>query len=644
MTTSATASFGIEIADETAPGVMSSTQNLEQLRAKLDSDTFALGQMQKALRNLQGGTSVNIAQFRALKQQIADQKIAIAGAQSKYISLGGTFQKVEKSTVSVTKSLVDAKEGVNTLGQDMLAAGGRVGAMSNSASALATRLGKAGVAGVALLAAAAIIAVHTALAAVVVMFARLAVANSDAYRSEKLNLEALTKIPDWWGRAAGKASMLIETTNSMSQAWGVARATVGQFTSDLYLAGYRGNMLKNAVEATTVAVAAFGGDTEKANRYLGSMSWQFGMLGKGSAAFAARVKRDLGDIAIRQSLGVSKQMVMLRQNLGLLFSGVKIEGFLKGLNTVLSLFSETTVSGRLLKQIIESMLNPLFGGSEAAGVAVKHLIQDMIYWVLEAQGYWLDLQIWVAKTFNYKGDLGLLVVMTALKGVLVAAAIAAVILGVAITTGILLALNALRVAATVVVIGLTALAAAVAHFAAPFVGAAAVIYGAWHALKSLYTLVTTMVDEGKSWGEIGKAIVSGIAEGITGSAGLVWKAIKNLASGTVSLLKSVLGIHSPSVVFQTQARFIPAGMALGIRQGASEVHEATREMVSIPAQPAYQAPSSSYGGREQSTPAPVTNNWIFQIDGSKGAEATADAIKRAVENIIMGMLAQAGAK
>ena len=94
-------------------------------------------------------------------------------------------------------------------------------------------------------------------------------------------------------------------------------------------------------------------------------------------------------------------------------------------------------------------------------MAVKHLIQDMIYWVLEAQGYWLDLQIWVAKTFNYKGDLGLLIVMTALKGVLVAAAIAAVILGVAITTGILLALNALRVAATVVVIGLTALAAAV---------------------------------------------------------------------------------------------------------------------------------------------------------------------------------------
>ena len=74
------------------------------------------------------------------------------------------------------------------------------------------------------------------------------------------------------------------------------------------------------------------------------------------------------------------------------------------------------------------------------------------------------------------------------------------------------------------------------------------------------------------------------------------------------------------------------------------MHEAAREMVSIPAQPAYQAPSSAYGGREQSTPAPVTNNWIFQIDGSKGAEATADAIKRAVENIIMGMLAQAGAK
>lgn len=50
--------------------------------------------------------------------------------------------------------------------------------------------------------------------------------------------------------------------------------------------------------------------------------------------------------------------------------------------------------------------------------------------------------------------------------------------------------------------------------------------------------------------EFGKDIVMGIVNGISGAASFLMDAIGNLAAGSISAFKNVLGIHSPSTVFE----------------------------------------------------------------------------------------------
>lgn len=602
----ATVSFGVEIADETGASGVSAISQLEQLRGKLDADTQALAQMQKALKNLQGGSAVSIAQFRQLRQQIADQKIVIAGAQSKYISLGGTFDKMP------TKELATGLESLKT---GLLGATGPIGSMSGSVAGLVSKLGSAGLVGVVVLAVAALIALGIALAAAAVSMAKFALANASLYREQSLTLEAMTKIPNWWGIAAGKADQLMASTNLMAATYGLARTQVMGFTKDLYAVGYRGKNLQRALESTSIATAAFGGDVDQANKYMGAMSWQFGFLGKASAGFAARVKHDLGDLATRQALGFSKQMAKLHENVGLLFGGIKIEGFLKSLNTVLSLFGETTVSGKLMKGILEDMFNPLFGSSEGAGIAVKHMIQDMIYWVLVAEGHWLDLQLWVAKTFDYKGDLGTLLALTSIKialgGVLFVAGLVALAFA---SIGIAIAATALIVLAPLILAGL-------------------MLLGIYKGAKLLYNY---------DWSGLGKWMVQGIADGITGAAGVVWNAIKGIGTGAIKLLKSILGIHSPSLVMRAQIGYqMPLGMAAGIRQGTPQVHAAVREMVEIPANA--QPSVGSYGGGSRASAASAPNNYItITVDGARSPADTAREIYEVLCDRLQIGLAQTG--
>lgn len=610
----AVAQFGIEFTDESGPAIASFRGNAEALKSELTASQAELGNMQKALRQMTGAGSTATAQVAALKKQIADQKVHVASLAARNHDLGISYRasNVEQS---------NAASGLASLKAGLMGAEGPLGAMGSRVMGLTSKLGKAGLVGVAIMAAAAVIALSVAVAAAAYAISKFAVSNADAYRSESLMLQALTKIPDWWGRAAGKADELQASTNLMAATYGLARTQVMGFTTQLYQQGYRGAVLQRALESTSIAVAAFGGDTEKANRYMTAMSFQFGYLGRGSAAFAARVKHDLGDIATRQALGLSKQLATLKQNVGLLFSGVKIEGLLRGLNLVLSQFSETTISGQILKRIIEGIFSPL-GKAEGLGTIVKHMIQDMIYWVLKAQTAWIELQIWVAKTFNYRGNLGLDIALGVIK----------------------LSLAAVGALTYFVAGGFRLAAGAVALAYAPFLALASAVGIAWAALLRIRDNIVAIYQHG--WHDIGGYLVRGLVDGITGAAGLLWDAIKGIASGTVSLLKRILGIHSPSLVMRAQVGYqLPAGMAVGVRAGIPQVRAAVREMAAVPVtegvlpqrQTAFSFGASSGSGRGSTT---VTVSPTIVVDGAKGN--VLDQIREGLAVVLQQALAEAG--
>lgn len=78
--------------------------------------------------------------------------------------------------------------------------------------------------------------------------------------------------------------------------------------------------------------------------------------------------------------------------------------------------------------------------------------------------------------------------------------------------------------------------------------------------------------------DIGKNLVIGIAEGITGAVGYVYDALTNLASGMIQTVKDKLSISSPSRVMMQLGGYTGEGFARGIEGGARRVEAAGRTL------------------------------------------------------------------
>lgn len=66
------------------------------------------------------------------------------------------------------------------------------------------------------------------------------------------------------------------------------------------------------------------------------------------------------------------------------------------------------------------------------------------------------------------------------------------------------------------------------------------------------------------WGQVGKDILSGIANGVVNGVGSLVTAARNAAESALDAIKKKLGIHSPSTVFRDQ---VGKNMALGMGEG-----------------------------------------------------------------------------
>ena len=175
-----TASFAVELQDETSGAANAAAASLVKLKSKIDDDVVALREMQKAMRNLKGNTSTSSAAFTDLRDRIAAQKAAIASSQSRFVQLGGTFGK----TAEETKGFAGK---VGELGGAMSKTGGPIGALGGALSRLAPMLANPIVLIGALVAG--LIALGAAVGVAVVALLRYAVVQSDARRSDELRIE-----------------------------------------------------------------------------------------------------------------------------------------------------------------------------------------------------------------------------------------------------------------------------------------------------------------------------------------------------------------------------------------------------------------------------------------------------------------------
>ena len=596
-TDNTSATFELKLEDGTSGPAEDAASALKQLRGQIDEDTKSLAAMQRAMKNLQGGTSVNIAQFRALKEQIAQKKAAIGQAQSAYIGLGGTFGKTTSSGGGMRSMFERLTAQAKAVPGPI---GGVVGQLEGLRSLVAGGAITLGIVAIA----AALVALVAGTVAAVGALTSYAVAQGDARRNELLRLEGLTKIRSIYGSTAAKASDLQASIDQVSGSSAIGREQLSKYTEQLHRMGLRGQNLTDALEGMAIKAQTQG---ESQASLFASMAAGASMAGQSVRKLSDDVKARLGGIAARQMLSLSVQTTKMREHFASLFRDIKVEGFLKALQTITSLFSQSTASGRALKTLAETILQPLIDGFSFLAPLAKRFFQGVILGLQAVGIQALKVAVWFKQTFG--GNL--------LRGLDLTSA----------------ALMAGKVAAGLFVAGLFAVGAILGVIAVPLALFAAQVVSIAYGISALYGLIKGAFEF--DWASLGTSITDGIVAGLKRGSAWVIDTVRGLGKGAWKAFKVALGIASPSKEFAKLGIEIPRGVQQGINAGAQGAQGAASSMVSVPDS------LVSTGGASRSVTINVRDINVTASGGD--AKGIGQSIKAELERILEGVAIQLGA-
>ncbi len=535
-----TASFAVNLEDGTSGAALKAAGALETLKKKINADVKALNEMKRAMKRLQGGTSVNVAAFKELQAKIDSQKSSIAVAQSKFVQLGGTFEKTRKRSAKAAFSFRD-------LGSAAQGTGGPVGTFGLAISKLGAFLSSPITLVLAL--GAAMLTLAGAIGVATVALLKFAVTSSDARREEALQIEGLNTLRQQYGRTTASVGAMQAAIDKAADSTNIGRSTLQQYARQLSRTGLRGDALTDAVEAMGIAAMVQG---DRGAQRFRALAHNARLTGGSVVALAEQYKRRLGPIARRQMLSIGNQTKRLRDNLDLLFKGVRIEVFLSALEKILSLFSQSTATGRALKTIMETIFNPIIKQVSKIGPLVKRFFQGMVIAALIVLVALLKLGLVLKKVF---GDTTFLQDVDKMNLALDLGAIA---------------MGAIIGVIAVLALGFVALAAAVLIASAPFL----ILIDTAKRVIDFFGQI--------DFASIGKSMVDGLIRGIQGQGAALVKVVKGIASSVSSTFKSALGIASPSKTFANFGANISAGVEQGIDSGSGDVNAAAGGLVEEP--------------------------------------------------------------
>lgn len=558
------ATFAINLEDGTSGAAESAANALKSLQKSIQADKAELAALQNAMRNLQGGASVNIEAFRKLKDQIDAKKQSISEAQSSFIALGGTFNKTRPPTDKFQEFAKTAKEMPGPIG-------GVVAGLGKLKDLLAGNLMVVGLVGIA----AAMVAITAAAVAATSALLKYGIAQANARRAELLRLEGLTKMRSSWGFAAGNAKEIQSAVDRVTASTALGRDKVEGYAAQLYRMGLRGENLSQALEGTAIKASVLGDEGAK-----GFMGWAAAANFAGGSVkkLADDVRARFGGIAAAQMLDLDVQVQKLRENFSALWDDLKIDGLLKAISTVSALFSTSTQSGRALKALIETMFQPMVDVMTALAPIAKRFFQGMVIGALMFGIVLVRIRNWFREAF---GGSEVLKSMSLQKAALYTGIVAVALLGIAFAATGVIMIGALVAAmpfiwSAVVAVGALALKALI--LAAPFILGAIAIGALIAAGYQLYRLWKEI-----DWTSLGKSIIDGIVSGLKGGASWVIDTVKGLGGSLVKGFKETLGIASPSKAFAKLGVEIPRGVESGIGQGAAGANAAAADMVGVPA-------------------------------------------------------------
>jgi hypothetical protein len=624
-----TATFAVKLEDGTSAPALNAAKAFSQLQDTLAADTKALAEMQKAMKNLNAGTSVNIEQANKLRAAMAAKRDAIAQSTAAILELGGSLTraapkaaKVEQSIVKIGAAVAKTDPKVDHLGKTMAqtkpktekvtsafeqltkqanAMPGPLGAILGRFSSLSGLLAGGALAVGVMAVATAVIALTAAMAAAIATLASYGIAQANARRSELLRLEGLTKMRFWYKAAAGSATEMQKVIDQVSDSSSLGRGEITKYTEQLYRMGLRGNNLSEALEGVAIKAATQG--DAAANAFAG-MAAGAALSGRSIHAMTEKVKTRLGGIAAKKMLDLNVQIEKMRENFDALFRDLKIEGLLTAMREVGKVFSQSTVTGRALKTTIEGVVQVVTDGLADAAPYAKRFFQGMVIGALLLGIVFLQLRKSFRETFGGDSKKGL--------------------------DGMNLALDAGILLVSMLVAAVAVLAAIAVVLAAPFIALAALVYGLAIAVLAVWDWLKTL-----DWKAIGSFIIDGILTGLKYGAQLIAPAMTALGTAAWKAFSSVLGIHSPSKVFAELGRAIPEGVAVGVEEGAPTAQSAVESAVGVPK-------GGGAGGGARGAALSI-GELHFHAANDSQPRAMAEDFRRELERVLEGLAISLGA-
>lgn len=539
------------------------------------------------LEKLRAKQAEAVSAAELAKKTLADQAAALdqvknaatqAADKEKYL---GKVEAEVKKGLDATKKAADAAAGsgkINEIAEGFGKLGGPLGQLGQkgfgAAEGVKKLVGSLGAAGpyVAIaVAIAAIVASVVALTAAAVagtaQIAAWSVSLADAARTNQLLADGIA------GSVEGGAK-LNATFNELEKSVPIARDELASMAKELVKSGKKGDELTSAL-------------TDAAEK-------------------AAEIK--FGPEFRKEMLALPRQAEKFKKNVSGLFGGLKIDGLLKGLSSLVDLFDESNASGRAIKTVFESIFQPLIDG-------VTGFIPKM-------RSAFIEFEILALKA--------LIAIKPWASTILLVGKAFAILAG--IVVGVLAVALALFLAPLVIIIGLLTGAIALAiKFGGVLMDVASVIIkGPVAALDYLIQKFTDFVGtlQGMSLAEIGTALVQGLASGITGAASSVVDSLKGVVDGAVNSAKQALGIASPSKVFAEIGMQTGEGMQQGVEDSSAGVSNSLESLVAPPDA----APGAPAAASSTSDGASIAGN-TFIFNGVKDAENARDLFLQAIEEL-----------
>lgn len=457
---------------------------------KAEAAAAALKAEAVALDALKSKAGAAAAQHDALSKGLKNVKGAAEQAAKANAATGGTGKVNEIG------------EALGKLGGPAGVAGQRIFSLATGFKKLGTSIGSVGLyVGVAV----AIVAIATAALFATAAIGRWAVGLADANRTNTLLVAGVAR-----SVAGGEA--LEASISKIAAVVPLSNDELLSMASNLANSGLRGDALSAALERAAVKAAKlkFGPDFQK------------------------------------QLLSLDFQSKRLGTNLAETFGGLKIEGLLGGISTLVALFDSSTASGKALKFLFETLFQPIIDATTAAIPKVERLF---LYAEILALKAYLALR-------PYSEQIA--------------------------TVGKVFAIGAAIIAGVVVV----AIASFIAHIALAVGLIGAIVFG-------LYKLEGVILDVAKAiytgWNDavqfmtdLGLNMVMGLVNGITGAATAVVKAVRDVVSGGIKAAENLLKIGSPSKLFEEMGGFTAQGFTEGVEGGAGDAQGALESLVAPP--------------------------------------------------------------